>query len=184
MLNQGFAGTQSILRWRVIADPVPVVVHAGFPEQGSGRLGQCLRFARCGCASRPEARQRLSEGRPAEGDRRQRAELGTLASLRDEVLQGLGPNGQPSPGQLRFLQRLPDGDVREYGGRHDLLKTDRLREFWFQQKEAFQTILECMEKEQNGFPLYKFKAQRKIAKENEVKIKRKNKTPQKKYIYI
>jgi MoaA/NifB/PqqE/SkfB family radical SAM enzyme len=51
----------------------------------------------------------------------------------DQVLQELMANGQPilDPKKQRFLQRLPDDDVREYTGRYSLLKTDRLRELWF-----------------------------------------------------
>ena len=51
----------------------------------------------------------------------------------DRLLQDLMANGQPGldPAKRRFLQRLPDDGAREYAGRHALLKTDRLREFWF-----------------------------------------------------
>lgn len=51
----------------------------------------------------------------------------------DEALRSLKTNEQPvaEPSLQRFLRRLPDGDVRQYAGRHALLKTDRLREFWF-----------------------------------------------------
>jgi len=51
----------------------------------------------------------------------------------DRVLRTLIESGQTmlDPSTRRFLQRLPDGEVREYAGRHSLLKTERLRELWF-----------------------------------------------------